>query len=259
MFAARATLNKIILYYLVLAHLVLFYLTLCYLIFCSGRWQPAYHIRHSVRGISLPHRVLESDDRVGSGFRSHDCHALPGRTGHRRDVLTHQTYGRIHSWKRKRLLMELHEKPSALLASKLCGEVSCHPCQSAFFSWLRHDIETLFWGESISPPIKDQWCGVLTFSLLDICLNKLSKNNAHMTSLEYLSSLQWRHNGFVYSTVYSGADQRKHQSSASLAFVRGMHRWPVNSPHKWPVTRKMLPFDDAIMMLLDKQLVGCWD
>ena len=36
----------------------------------------------------------------------------------------------------------------------------------------------------------------------------------------------------VYSTVYSGADQRKHQSSASLAFVRGIHRWPVNSPHK---------------------------
>ena len=52
----------------------------------------------------------------------------------------------------------------------------------------------------------------------------------------------------VYSTVYSGADQRKHQSSASLAFVWGIHRWPVNSPHKWPVTRKMFPFDDVIMV-----------
>ena len=51
----------------------------------------------------------------------------------------------------------------------------------------------------------------------------------------------------VYSTVCSGPDQRKHQSSASLAFVRGIHRWPVNSPHKWPVTRKMFPFDDVIM------------
>ena len=51
----------------------------------------------------------------------------------------------------------------------------------------------------------------------------------------------------VYPTVCSGADQRKHQSSASLAFVRGIHRWPVNSPHKWPVTRKMFPFDDVIM------------
>ena len=51
----------------------------------------------------------------------------------------------------------------------------------------------------------------------------------------------------VYSTVYSGADQRKHQSSASLAFVQGIHRWPVNSPHKGPVARKMFPFDDVIM------------
>ena len=49
----------------------------------------------------------------------------------------------------------------------------------------------------------------------------------------------------VYSTVYSGADQRKHQNSASLDFERGIHRWPVNSPHKGPVTRKMFPFDDV--------------
>ena len=52
----------------------------------------------------------------------------------------------------------------------------------------------------------------------------------------------------VYSTVYSGADQRKHQSSASLAFMLGIHQWLVISPHKWPVTRKMFPFDDVIMM-----------
>ena len=52
----------------------------------------------------------------------------------------------------------------------------------------------------------------------------------------------------VYSTVYSGADQSKHQSSASLAFVWEIHRGPVNFPHKWPVTRKMFPFDDVIMV-----------
>ena len=51
----------------------------------------------------------------------------------------------------------------------------------------------------------------------------------------------------VCSFVCSVADHRKHQSSAPLAFVRGIHRWPVNSPHNWPVTRKMFPFDDAIM------------
>ena len=51
----------------------------------------------------------------------------------------------------------------------------------------------------------------------------------------------------VYSIVYPDAYQRKHQSSVSLAFVWGIHRGPVNSPHKWPVTRKMFPFDDVIM------------
>ena len=52
----------------------------------------------------------------------------------------------------------------------------------------------------------------------------------------------------VYSIIYSDADQRKHQISASLAFVQGIHRGPVNSPHKWPVSRKMFPFDDVIMV-----------
>ena len=71
------------------------------------------------------------------------------------------------------------------------------------------------------------------------------------------NSLQWRYNGhdsvsnhhphIVYLAIYLGADQRKYQSSASLTFVRGIHRWPVNSPHKWPVTRKMFPFDDVVM------------
>ena len=56
----------------------------------------------------------------------------------------------------------------------------------------------------------------------------------------------------VYSTLYSGADQRKQQSSASMAFVLWINQWPVNSPHKWPVMTKMFPFDDVIMRL-------CWD
>ena len=51
----------------------------------------------------------------------------------------------------------------------------------------------------------------------------------------------------VYSTIYSGADQRKHQSSTSLAFVWGIHWWPDNSSNKWPVTWKMFPFHDIIM------------
>ena len=58
----------------------------------------------------------------------------------------------------------------------------------------------------------------------------------------------------VYSTVYSDADQRKHQSSASLAFVRGIYRGPLKSPHKWPVTGKIFPFHDVIMQ--QSQITG---
>ena len=71
---------------------------------------------------------------------------------------------------------------------------------------------------------------------------------------------QWRRNGRdsvsnhqphdCLLNLFSDADQRKHQSSASLAFVRRIHRGPMNSPHKRPVTRKVFPFDDVIMQ--------CW-
>ena len=52
-------------------------------------------------------------------------------------------------------------------------------------------------------------------------------------------------------------DRRKYQSSASLALVWGIHQWPVNSPHKGPVTRKMFPFDDVIMIAADKMIPYC--
>ena len=74
-------------------------------------------------------------------------------------------------------------------------------------------------------------------------------------------SLQWRHNGCDSVSNHHPHDcllnrlfrrrSMKHQSSAWRAFVRGIHRWPVNSPHKWPVTRKMFPFDDVIMFCGD--------
>ena len=55
---------------------------------------------------------------------------------------------------------------------------------------------------------------------------------------------------FVFSTVYLDTDQRKHQRSASMAFV--------NSPHKWPVTRKMFPFDDVIMFRFCHLILQIW-
>ena len=62
----------------------------------------------------------------------------------------------------------------------------------------------------------------------------------------------------VYSTVYWDEGQWKHQSSASLALVRGIHRWPVNSPHKGSVSRKVFPFNDVITRILSVHLLLFW-
>ena len=62
----------------------------------------------------------------------------------------------------------------------------------------------------------------------------------------------------IFSIIYSDADQIKHQSSASLAFGRGIHRWPVNSLYKGQVTPKMFPIYDVIMKsrLCQKQFIS---
>ena len=82
---------------------------------------------------------------------------------------------------------------------------------------------------------------------------------AQMASNAEIVSIWWRHHGeccFRCAVPLSTVCVRvfvleyfniKHQSSASLAFVWGIHRWSVNSTHNWPVTRKMFPFDDVIM------------
>ena len=79
---------------------------------------------------------------------------------------------------------------------------------------------------------------------------------SQITSLTVVFSTVITSITIVYSIVNSGADQRKHQSRASLTFVRGLPRGPVNSPHKGPVTRKMFPFDDVIIIALDDHRCG---
>ena len=70
------------------------------------------------------------------------------------------------------------------------------------------------------------------------------------------NSLKWRHserdgvsNHQHHDCLSNGLFRRKSKkTSAALVFVWGIHRWPVNSPHKGPVTRKMFPYDDVIML-----------
>ena len=89
------------------------------------------------------------------------------------------------------------------------------------------------WGRDKMPDISETFPYIFHYD--DVIMSEIA---SQITSLT-----------IVYSTVHSGADQSKHQSSASLAFVWEIHRWPVNFPHKWPVTRKIFPFDDVIMFV----------
>ena len=91
--------------------------------------------------------------------------------------------------------------------------------------------------------LKMSWCQIGVRPSTTTMLNIQHYNEVIMVAIaSQLTSL-----AIVFSTVYLDLDQRKHQSSASLAFVQGIHWRPVNPPNKWPVTRKMFPFDDVIM------------
>ena len=101
--------------------------------------------------------------------------------------------------------------------------------KSALISWKRLPELKATWHTFYIPfkyPLVNPSSGneafVAKIHYIDVIMGAMASQNTSLT--------------IVYSTVYSDADQRKHQSSASLAFLRGIHRWPVNSPHKWPVT-----------------------
>ena len=120
---------------------------------------------------------------------------------------------------------------------------------------------TSFENTGLNSFLVERPCIVLTFPTMAICKGVSS----FVTDCP--CSLQWRHNGRDSVSNHqphdcllhrlADADQRKHQSSATLAFVRGIHRGPVNSPHKWPITRKMFPFDDVIMRVWDREFTTC--
>ena len=104
-------------------------------------------------------------------------------------------------------------------------------------SWtIIQGIVVVFWCVVwlVYPFLFDHVCQISHYN--DVIMNGMASQITSLTS--------------VYSGIYSGADQRKHLSSASLAFVWGIHWWLVISPHKWPITRKTFPFDDVIFTII---------
>ena len=122
-------------------------------------------------------------------------------------------------------------------------------------SWLRNDPYIINTNRQIHGKFAcGRWCPKCTISnilCIGSCLKGCLKWLCLCTMQQYMSGTMYHYCDVimgamaskissltsVYTTVYSGANQRKPQSSASLAFMRGIHRWPVNSPPKGPVTR----------------------
>ena len=113
--------------------------------------------------------------------------------------------------------------------------------------------ELIYWTLSGVKVILDVECE----SNVSIFFKRILRTDISTPAVKLFLSWQWRHNGLdsvlshqpyhcLLSRIF-GRRSKKTKSSATLAFVWGIHRWPVNSPHKWPVKRIMYPFDDVIM------------
>ena len=129
-----------------------------------------------------------------------------------------------------------------------------------FDSWYKHGVGKNWFKNleySLCITLRKNWNTKLLFQETAF-ENVVCKMPTILSGPYCVLTLQWRHNGCdsvpnqrrldcLLNRLLSGVDQRKHQNSASLAFVRRIHWWPMNSPRKGPVTRKMLPFDYVIM------------
>ena len=114
----------------------------------------------------------------------------------------------------------------------------------------------------------------VSYQNITFIMNSITKHIYFLENeIKSNTALQWHHNEHdgisnhqqldCLLIICSGADQRKHQNSTSLAFVRGIRWWPVDSPHKGPVTQKMFPCDDIIMNCLkvadNPKALDLWD
>ena len=151
------------------------------------------------------------------------------------------------------------------MRSKLWDEILIHSthyngCSYLFMLWWIFNLQAVSSATTI-PHVPLFLAEIATLTPLEVVAVRRVKSSKPTTRVSYIQGIEFHYSDvimaaiasqitslfIVYSTVYSGVHQRKHQSSTSLAIVPGIHRWPVNSPHKWPVTRRMFPSDDVIM------------
>ena len=123
------------------------------------------------------------------------------------------------------------------------------PIDEAYWLTRQGKILCAFWGYVVWQMLCLSWCSAAYYTILYWTHYSYAIMSAMVSQITGVS--------IVCLTACSGADQRKHQSSASLAFVREIHRWPIDFPNKGPVTRKTFPFDGVIMYTKESITFGC--
>ena len=132
---------------------------------------------------------------------------------------------------------------------------SCYQFYRKYFDWRvnflhnvrLYSLRLLVLGLAISQPPRPHYWGVWKSQWIA----QLWDAKTHFTS-------RWRHNEHdgvsnhqphdcLFKRLFRRISKKTSKLRVTGLCVRGIHRWPVNSPHKGPVTRKMFPFDDVIM------------
>ena len=104
------------------------------------------------------------------------------------------------------------------------------------------------------------WFETPSWSLWRQCNEKLVRKRVHVipSSCSIIIGLQWRRNGFdgvsnhqphrcLLSRLF-GRSSKKTSKLRVTGLCAGNSPGTGEFPHKWPVTRKMFPFDDVIMI-----------
>ena len=148
--------------------------------------------------------------------------------------LTHEAQGYMRNW-----------YGSSLVQAKACRPLESPKsimtyCLLNKFKWTLNQNENFVFQENVSETSAQSLsfcCNLNVLNELWLRVGSFHDCDAVMSAM----ASQITGASIVYITVCWGAEQRKYRNSAPLAFVRGIHRWPVNSPHKGSLTRKIFP------------------
>ena len=115
-------------------------------------------------------------------------------------------------------------------------------------------VVRIVWLKTLTFTVHNQVLVEVLLELIEPCwkqqnkhAGRLTRENSYKTSLSHYSDVIKSPASRLFAQPFVQAGQRKHQSSASLAFVRVIYRRPMHFPHKGPITQKMFPFDNVIM------------